>query len=167
MEYFVVYNIDKDLYYAPDTKHNVSLATTEYFYKNEILVHVQIGTNLGIRLNNLIRYDFNKDKILQNEQFMYRKSYQKKDKTKIVTRGTFEDKMKRFDINKTVKEQEIIEEYSYINKNNRSDTTQIAITIKDNIMTATISFKDIEQCKNFIYPVWFSNVANDLVIENN
>lgn len=126
-------------------------------------MHLQVGKNLGIRFNNLLRYDFKKDVSLQNEQFMYRKSYQNKDKTKILTHSTFEEKMKRFDMNKTIKEQEIIEDYAYINKNSRSDTIQIAVTIKDDTMTAVISFKDIEQYENFICPTWVSDEGNDLV----
>lgn len=158
MAIVVTYNVNKDLYYFPDTKHNISLITTEYAYKTDVLINLQIGKNLGIRLNNILSYDFKKDAPLQNEQLMFRKSYQSKDKTKPITRSTYEEKIKRFDMSKTATEQEIVDEYAYVNKCNHSDEVQIVITSRDGIMTAVIEFKDIEQYENFICPEWLEKL---------
>lgn len=153
MTIIATYYIDKDLYYAPDTKHDVSLSTTEYIYKSDTLVHLLIGRNLGIRLNNSLRYEFKKEAALQNEQFMSKKSYSH-GKVKSITRSTFEEKLKRFDMSQTVVEQEIVEEYTYADKSGCSDEVQIVITVKEGKMTAAIDFKDAGQYENVICPAW-------------
>lgn len=153
----VTYHVEKDLYYAPETKHDLSLSTTEYMYKNDTLIHLQIGRNLGIRLNNRLRYEFKKEAVLQNEQYLFKKSYNQ-GRPKATTRSTFEEKLKRFDMSQTVVEREIVEEYTYTNKNNRFDEVQIVITVKEDKMTATIDFKDAEQYENFIAPAWLTRL---------
>lgn len=153
MYIIVTYLVDKELYYDPATKHQSLLITTEYKHRNDVLVHLQLGRNLGVRLNNLLSYDFKKDTSFSNDQFLYRKFYSK-NKAKPITCGTFEDKLKRLDVDQTVVEREILEEYSYTDKSNRSDEVQIVITVKSDIMTAVIEFKDGEQHENFICPAW-------------
>lgn len=159
MAIVVTYNVNKDLYYASDTNHSISLVTTEYEYKTDILVHLQIGKNLSIRLNNIISYSFNKDTPLKNEQFMFRKTYQANDKIKQITRSTFEDKLRHFSPEKTAICQEIVEDYIYTDKNNHSTEVQIAIMIKSDTTTAVIDFKDPEQFESFVRPVWLLNLS--------
>jgi len=156
MNIIVTYHVDKDLY--DGSEHRASLVTTEYICRSNILVHLQIGKNLGIRLNNLLSYDFKKDIAVQNEQFLAGKSYNQS-KPKPITRSTFEDKMKRFDMSQTVIEREILEEYSYTDRNGHSDEVQIVITAKDDTMTAVIDFKDTEQHSNFICPAWLVKLS--------
>ena len=151
----ISYTVDKDLYYSPGTSHNIVTVTTEYVYKNEMLVRLEINKNLGIRLNNLIQYQFKKDDTLEKEHFFYKKTYHD-GKAKKTTRSTFEDKMKRFDMAKTIKEQELLEEYAYTDKNGRRDEVQIVIMVKGDTMTAVIDFKDAEQNINFIPPPWLT-----------
>lgn len=157
MTIIVTYLVDKELYYDPDTKHQPLLITTEYKHRNDVLVHLQLGRNLGVRLNNLLSYGFKEDTSFQNNQYLFRKSYSK-GKAKPITRSTFEDKMKRFDMAQTVIEREILEDYAYINKSNHSDEVQIVITVKSDTMTAVINFKDGEQYENFISPEWLVNI---------
>jgi len=149
----ISYRVDKDLYHAPETKHDISLRTTEYKFKSDMLVHLEVGKNLGIRLNNRLRYEFKKDEALQKEQFFYKKAYNS-GKAKPTTRSTFEDKLKRFDMSNTAVEQETVEEYAYTDKSGRSDSAQIVIKELDGEMTAAIDFKDMAQYENFTCPAW-------------
>lgn len=151
MNIVVTYGIDKDLY--DNSEHRVSLVTTEYSHINDTLVRLQIGKNLGIRLNNLLSHDFKTNTVFQNEQFLFKKAY-KQGKAKPITRSTFEDKMKRFDMSHTVTEREILEEYAYKGKDGRFGEAQIVIRVKDDEMIAVIDFKDVEQYNNFVPPAW-------------
>lgn len=151
------YCVDKGFYYSPDNKHYVEMTTTEYTYKKDVLAHLIIGKNLGIRLDNMLAYEFGKSGIFhnENEQFFHKKTYSH-DKIKKTTRGTFEDRLKQFDMSQTVIEHEIVEEYAYIDKNGVRDSVQIVITEKADIMTASIDFKSVEQHNNFTCPVWLT-----------
>jgi hypothetical protein len=154
MTVVATYKVDMDIYHDPNIKHDVSLTTTEYICGNDILVHLQMGKNFGIRLNNLMQYQF-KGSItgLTNDQFMTKKTYGR-GKPKSITKSTFEEKRKRFDMSQTTMEQEILEEYAYIDKAGHPGAVQIVITIKDGVMSAVISFKDSEQYQNSILPAW-------------
>lgn len=149
----VTYSVVKELYYNPDVKHNATLITTEYTYKSNMLVHLQIGRNLGISINNLVSYSFKKDINFENEQFMSKKLYNSSQPKKI-TQSTFEEKLKGFDMSQTKVEQEILEEYSYTDNGGHSDNVQIVIKVKDEEMVATIDFKSMEQHQNFVCPAW-------------
>ena len=154
MTVVATYRVDIDIYHDPNTKHDISLTTTEYICGNDILVHLQMGKNLGIRLNNLMQYQFKGGMaMLENEQFMAKKTYGK-EKPKPITRSTFEEKRKRFDMSQTAVEQEILEEYAYTGRIGHPDTVQIVITATGGTMTAVIDFKDAEQYHNFVPPVW-------------
>jgi len=154
MAILIDYRVDRELYGSPEKPHHISLITTEYTHRNDVLIHLQIGKNIGIRLNNLIRYEFRKDDEFQNEQFLYKKSYGER-KPKPTTRSTFEDKLKRFDMSRTTITREILIEYSYTGKNGKPDSAQIVVNEKDGSMIATIDFKDAEHLENFIEPIWF------------
>ena len=147
------YCVDKEIYENSCTPHNATMVTTEYTHRNDVLVHLLIGKNLGIRLNNLLQCESRKGKDIQNEHFLIKKSYGT-GKPKPTTRSTFEDKLKRFDMDKTVKMREILEEYGYTGKNGKSDTAQIVVIIKDETMIATIDFNDPDHYENFIEPTW-------------
>ena len=154
MPVVVTYRVDINMYRDPNTKHDISLTTTEYICGNDVLVHLQIVKNISIRFNNLMQYQFKGGMAaLPNEQFMAKKAYGK-GKLKPITRSTFEEKRKRFDMSQTAVEQEILEEHAYIDKAGHPDAVQIAITIKDGVMSAVISFKDSEQYQNSILPAW-------------
>lgn len=144
------YKVEKNLYYDSNITYHPTLITTEYTYKNNKLVHLCIGKNLDIRLNNLLQYEFNKS--INPEQFFYGKTYNHK--IKPTTRSTFEQKLKQFDISRTVIEQEIVEDYNYTDKKGKRDTVQIAIVANGTGMIATIDFKDAEQCADFVHPAW-------------
>lgn len=154
----VTYRVDAGLYHSPDIRHEAALVTTEYICGNELLVHLQIGKNLGIRLNNLMRYEFNGDKTLSDEQFMFKKTY-RNGKPKPITRSTFEEKQRRFDMNRTTFEQEILEEYAYTDKTGCTSQVQIVVTVKKGTMTAAIDFKDAEQYQNFVSPAWLIRLS--------
>ena len=64
------------------------------------------------------------------------------------------EREKRFDADKTVTVQEILEDYAYTNKTGGSDKVQIAVTVKADSVTATIDFRDAAQYENFVCPVW-------------
>lgn len=151
------YRVDRELYRSPGKPHHISLITTEYTHKNDVLIHLQIGKNLGVRLNNLIRYEFKKDDEFQNEQFMQKKTYGS-GKPKATTRSTFEEKLKRFDVNKTATIRETLIEYSYTGKNGKPDALQIVVIEKDGSIHASIEFKDTEQYENFIKPAWITEL---------
>ena len=70
----ITYGVDASLYRA-DAKHDVSLTTTEYVYRNEMLVHLQVGKNLGIRLDDRIKQEFKRAPALPGEQFLFKKTY--------------------------------------------------------------------------------------------
>ena len=160
MTIVVTYRVDIDMYHDPNTKHDISLTTTEYICRNDVLVHLQIGKNLGIRLNNLMQYQFKGGMTaLAHEQFMAKKAYGK-GKSKPITRSTFDEKRKRFDMSQTAVEQEILEEYSYIDKAGYPGAVQIAIRIKEGVMSAVIDFKDSEQYQNFTLPMWLIPYLN-------
>lgn len=153
----VPYKVVKDLYYAPDATHSVTMTTTEYTYKNNILVHLHIGKNLGIRLNNMLQYEFNKG--IEKDQYFYKKTYHY-GKPKVTTHGTFDEKLKRFNASKTTVEKEIVEEYNYIDKNGTHTFVQVAVVVKNDVdMTASIDFKDATQYKNFVCPVWLTELT--------
>ena len=153
------YRVDIDIYHDPNTKHDISLTTIEYICGNDVLVHLQTGKNLGIRLNNLMQYQFKSGMAaLANEQFMAKKTYGK-GKPKLITRSTFEEKRKRFGMSQTALEQEILEEYAYIDKAGHPSTVQIVIKTKDGVMSAVIDFKGSEQYQNFMPPAWLISLS--------
>ena len=160
MVIIISYRVDRALYFSSDRKHSIELSTTEYTYGNEMLVHLQFGKNLGIRLNNRLRYEFKKNKDFQNEQFFCKKVYSS-GKAKPTTQSTFDEKLRRFVIEQTIIEQEILEAYSYTDKSGRSASVQIVVKEKDRGMTATIDFKDLEQHNNFICPAWLTPMGDE------
>ena len=158
MAVLVNYQVDRGIYDNPGAAHEITLITTEYTYKNDMLVHLQMGKNLNIKLNNLLQYKFNKDKNFHNEQFLFKKIYNKGD-PKPTTRSTFEEKIKQFNESQTKISREILEEYRYTGKNGKSAAVQIAVTEKDESMRAVIDFKDAEQYENFIEPAWLTQIT--------
>lgn len=160
MAIVVTYSVNNELYYNPDVKHQTSLITTEYKYKSDILIRLQIYKNLGIRLNNVLSYDFKRDLSIPNEQYLFKKAYSKNE-AKPITRSTFEDKFKRLDMAQTTTEHEILEEYPYMDIHSRSDEVQIVITKINDVMTAVIDFKDAEQYENFTCPAWLTAFNQD------
>jgi len=156
----VSYHVDKALYFSSDRKHFIEISTTEYTYGNEMLVHLQYGKNFGIRLNNLLRYEFKKDKDFQNEQFFFKKVYSG-GKPKPTTQSTFDKKLSRFDMGQTVVEQEILEGYSYTDKNGHSASVQIVVREKNGGITAAIDFKDLDQFNHFICPAWLTLMGDE------
>jgi len=157
MAIIISYSVDRDLYYDPQTNHNISLITTEYICGNNILVHLEQGNNLNIRLINLLDYTLKKDIGLKKDYFFFKKSYNRK-QAKAISQNTFEEKMKNFDKNKTVTEQEILDEYFYTDKTGKNSKIQIAITVKSEKITAVIDFIDAEQCENFVCPIWLTEL---------
>ena len=153
MVIMISYHVDRALYFLSDTVHTISLSTTEYTYGNEMLVHLQFGKNLGIRLNNRLRYEFKKNNDVKDEQFFFKKIYSGS-KAKPTTQNTFDEKLRSFVMEQTVIEQEILEEYGYTDKNGNAASVQIVVMEKASGMTATIDFKDVEQNKNFVCPAW-------------
>jgi hypothetical protein len=61
----------------------------------------------------------------------------------------------------TAIEQEIIEDYSYIDKNGNAASVQIAVMEKASGMTATIDFEDAAQHTNFIRPAWLTPMGSE------
>ena len=153
MAVLITYQVDKELYYKPDTPHSITLITTEYSYKNEILVHLWIGKNIGIKISNLIQEEFENIANFHSEQFFFKKSYNE-GRAKPTTRSTFEDKIKRFDTNQTATLYEVLEEYRYIGKDGQPDMVQIPVTITGVSVTVVICFKDTAQHENFVKPAW-------------
>lgn len=147
----VTYAVDKDSY--AKSEHHVLSVTTEYTYKSDMLIHLWMEKNLCIRLNNRLRYAFRIHKDLQNEHFFFKKTYNQ-GKAKPISRSVFEEKQKRFDIGQTVFVQNILEEYAYTGKDGCSEEIQITVEVKEDEMTAEISFKDETQPENFVAPVW-------------
>lgn len=159
MQIIVTYRVDNDLYHASNTPHDQSLVTTEYRYGNESLVHLVIGKNLGIRLNNHLG-DLLEGVSIQNEQFLFNKTYMQC-KPKLITRDTFNRKLKRFDMSQTVIEREILEDYNYIDKRSQPSHVQIVMIHKGDTVTATIDFDGSEQYENFTNPDWLVKLDND------
>jgi hypothetical protein len=165
MAIFVNYGIEKDLYYDPKTNHNIILITTEYFCGNNILVYLEQGSNLNIRLNNLLKYTSNKNTDFHQDLFFQKKAYSKKEANQI-TQNTFEEKIKKYDLNKITVEQEILEEYDYTDKNDNLNKIQIVIKIKNDSITAIVDFKDLNQYENFVCPAWLVDITASMLIKN-
>lgn len=156
MSITITYNVDKDLYHTSNAKHDISLITTEFKHGNELLVHLQIGKKLRIRVNN--RFDDLLPEGIQKEQFLFKKTYND-GYSKLITRSTFDTKISQFDISQTVIEREIIQEYAYIDKRNQLDHVQIVITDKGGTAIALIDFADVKQYENFVCPVFLVNAV--------
>ena len=124
-------------------------------YKHNILVHLQIGKNTGIHLNNLLKYEFQLSNDLQDEQFLSKKTYGGGSE-KLTTRSTFDEKLRRFNMAQTVIKHEILEEYAYTDKNGNSDSVQIVVRENALKMSASIDFRDADHYKNFICPAWIT-----------
>ncbi len=150
----ITYGVDADLYRA-DTKHDVSLTTTEYVYRNEMLVHLQVGKNFGIRLNDRLKQEFKRAPALPGEQFLFKKTYNR-DAAKPITQSSFTEKLNSFDMSQTEIKREILEEYRYTGKDSAAYNVQIVITEKDGVMAAVIDFSDTKQYENFIAPTWLT-----------
>jgi hypothetical protein len=151
MEIVASYDVNNALYSAE--MHNIELSTTEYTYGNDMVVHQQYGKNLGIRLDNLLRYTFKKNTVMGREIFFSKKTYNSSNPN-VVTQSTFDAKISRFDLAQTVIEQEILESYSYVDKNGKPESIQIVVKVKGMDMSATIDFKNMEQYSNFVCPAW-------------
>jgi len=149
-----LYCVDEKIYHSAETQHNIKLTTTEYLYKNELLVHIEIEPTLAIGINGMIQTVFKKDRRFENEQFLFKKTYSENN-AKSITRSTFEKKLKQFNMNQTTKSIEILEEYQYIGKDGTADIVQVAVTINGGYTTAVIEFRDVKQYENFKQPVWF------------
>ncbi len=148
----VAYLIDAKLY-DTDILHNITLTTTEYVRGTDMLVHQKIGKNFAIRLNNRLRCEIKRFSALSNEHYFYSKTYNIK-AAKSVTQGAFTDRLMRWDMGETTVEREIVEEYSYIDRNGDACNAQLIITEKNSVMTAVIEFPDTEKLQNFIAPLW-------------
>ena len=144
------YEIDRAIYDSPNSRHNIMLVTTEYSYKSKKLVHLQIGKNFGVQLNNMLTNKFARNTTLKSEQFLYKN----RGKVKALTYSAFAERLKQFDMSQTKKVQEVLVEYHYIGKGNQRDIVQIAITTKGSEILATIGFRDVSQHENFVAPAW-------------
>jgi len=67
MAVIINYAVDKDIYYAPQANHNITMITTEYICGANILVHLEQSRNLNIRLKNIL--DYTEQEIL--EEYVY------------------------------------------------------------------------------------------------
>ena len=147
MAVIINYSVDKDIYYDPQTNHNITMITTEYICGSNILIHLEQSGNLNLRLKNLLDHTVKKD------HFFFKKAYNK-ESAKSISQNTFEEKMKSFDKNKIITEQEILEEYDYTDKTGNYDKVRIIILVKSEKVIAFIDFKDAYQCENFVCPIW-------------
>ena len=161
MDLIFTYQIIKDKYYSSDTKHTISLITTEYTYKNNILVHLQLNSGFHLHTANILTDKLNKNIKLGKEIFMTKKNY-KHSTVKNINKNRFNTMLGQFDISQTAIEQEILEEYGYIDKNNCSDSVQITTTIKNDILFATINFKNKNQHDSFVPPRWLIEISSPL-----
>jgi len=153
MAVIINYSVDKDIYYDPQTNHNITMITTEYLCGPNILAHLEQGRNLNIRLKNLLDHLLKKDSDFKKDHFFFKKAYNK-ERAKAISQSTFKEKIKSFDKNKIITEQEILEEYGYIDKTGDYDKVRIVILVKPEKTIAFIDFKDAYQCENFICPIW-------------
>lgn len=147
----ITYKVNQALYHSSNVTHDITLITTEYQYGNELLVHLQIGKNLNIRLNNCL--DALLPQGIQKEQFLFKKKYNPGD-TKLITRSTFNAKISQFVTRQTAIKREILEEYAYTNMYGLPDRVHIVMTHREDTTVATIDFEDVKQYKSFIYPEW-------------
>ena len=155
------YPVDKALYFSSGAKHTILLSTTEYTYRNDMLVHVRIGKNTAIRLSNLLRYECVAGQDLQDEWFLGKKTYNHA-RPAPITRSTFDEKLRRFDLGQTVIEQEIVEEYAYADQAGNPDSVQIVVRDNASVMMASVDFKDAGQYKSFVGPAWLSRVVRKI-----
>ena len=151
------YYVDKDLYYELEQDYPMVVSTTEHICGNDIITHLQIGANHGMRLNNMLNHRFNRN--ISFEQFFLKKA-RKNGEPKSISSSVFEKKLKSFDMRKMSTALTIVQEYTYINKVGKSDTVQIAIRTKGESMTATIDFQTVEQCVNFVCPSWLEDYSS-------
>lgn len=151
----VTYHVDTDLYFASAAGHAVALSTTEYTYKSDILVHLRAGNKTAVHVNHLLRNEFKTGGQYQGEQFFAKKIYGADD-AKPIARSAFNEKLRSFDMGRTVIEREILEEYAYTDEKGNHDTVRIELRGKGLEMTAVIEFKDTGQHRNFVCPAWLT-----------
>jgi len=157
----ITYGIDKASYDNPNTHHNIMLVTTEYSLGRKTLVHLQSGELLHNRLHQELSHVFRKRIRFQDEQFIFKTDA----KTECLTHGEFKAKLKQFDMGQTLKTQETLENYCYIDKANQQDIVGITITIQNDNMYAVIDFKDPDQYENFIAPAWLVPLFDCTAVE--
>ncbi|MDR0326259.1 MAG: hypothetical protein LBI19_09220 [Oscillospiraceae bacterium] len=153
------YFIDTALYDHPDTRHNVSIITKEYTYKEETLAHMRLCESIGTGIEYLINTMLIGDVEIKNEYFIVKNTYDPA-KWSVHSRDVFDEKMKRFDLSQTALAWEIVEMYAYIDKKGCHDEVKIVIMRKEEVMTAVIDFKDEAQCADFTCPPWLMDPQN-------
>ncbi len=157
MVIIATYSVDRKIYHAAETRHDISLVTMEYIHGNDMLVYLRIGMNTGVRLNELLQNRIAGGALIRGERYLFKKTYRRL-RPKPITRSTFDDKLKRFDMSKTSIEAEILEEYAYTGKNGRADAVQLVIREKGDMMTAVIDFRNTDQQMNFAAPPYLCAV---------
>ena len=156
MPVILMYHVDKHLYNEAEQNYPTVTNTTEYLCGGRTLTHLRLGDNHGMRLNNMLSYQFNAG--IELEQFFIKKT-RKHNEPKSITRCAFEKKLKSLDRSKMTVEREIVKEYTYINTIGESDTVQIVLKSKGGSITAVIVFETAEQCGAFICPAWLEEMS--------
>jgi hypothetical protein len=160
MTIIVTYQVDAELYNNPATPHRISMTTTEHICGNDVLAPLQFGKDFAARINDAVLSNFSKSKKLPKEQFFAKKTYSR-DNSTVITRSTFERKLKQFGKDETFMTQEILVEHQIEDKSGPSSVVQIVVKVKNDTMTAIVDFKDVEQHKNFIAPAWLIPPTED------
>ncbi|MCL1806163.1 MAG: hypothetical protein FWG31_00500 [Oscillospiraceae bacterium] len=153
----VVYHVDKQCYDHAETKHNISITTTEYACGDQAVAHIQMSENTGVSISGRINSILKSCITLQNEYYICRKTGFAAGS--VISRELFEEHLIRFDKKKTAVVREIVETYAYTGQNGRQDEAQIIITMKGGRMTAVIDFRDEEQYGCFAAPSWLLEIG--------
>ena len=156
MAVILMYHVDRSLYNELEQNYPTVLNTTEYSCGGTALTHLQVGDNHGMRLNNMLSYQYNAG--IEFQQFFIKKT-RNHAKPKSIDRNTFESKLKSFNKSRTSVEREIVKEYSYINTIGEHDTVQIVLKSKGGSITAVIVFDTVEQCGAFVCPAWLEELS--------
>lgn len=149
----VTYKVDMNLYTSPTANRNITLITTEYMCKTNILVHIQMNKNTAISTNRVLEAHFHLKRRLESDLFFCKKTYNMK-AVKSITKPTFEERFSKFPKDETTITKEILEQYNYHDKNGKAGEVQILLTQREAETTAVIDFKSKQQCDDFVAPDW-------------
>ena len=152
----VTYGIDKSLYDTPSIHHNIALTATEYSYKKQKLIHLEMNKPCNNLLDFKVRRGLEVRLKIQDEQFLF---INKENEAKVLSRRKFGAKRKRFDMKDTAVRYEMLEEYYYIDRDKQLGMVQILIRTENGCTYAEIDFKNFKQYKNFVLPDWLICLA--------
>ena len=134
--------------------HEILLSTTEYIYRNTILVMQTISRGLNCRVHQSLQKVGIED---SPDQVLYYLSGSSDSKCVQISRSDFNNKLNEFRHKDFVTVKEVCEQYNYLDKDGNPASAFIAIERKNNeAAMAKIEFNSSAESENFVLPEWLS-----------